>query len=267
MLGINYNKYNEPVRIDIEVCKRTFKRTKLAYVNGYDKKITYNFGEIDELNFTVPKFIRSDNKKIENPSYKYLKGDMMLKVTILDNVQYFVVYNCKEIDDERGVRKEVLAFSYEHSFINKRLTIKGVKKLYDITAPEDSVLHEIIRLNPSWSVAYVNPEVNKFREYNIEDTSCLMAFSDLQKELGCVFLFDTVERTIDVYKRQLFTKMAEIITLGGMIMYTNSELLQYFEREMRSSLDVYKRQLIYQPHHLVLQNHIQTQNHYPHIDT
>ena len=200
MLGINYNKYNEPVRIDIEVCKRTFKRTKLAYVNGYDKKITYNFGEIDELSFTVPKFIRSDNRKIENPSYKYLKGDMMLKVTILDNVQYFVVYNCKEIDDERGVRKEVLAFSYEHSFINKRLTIKGVKKLYDITAPEDSVLHEIIRLNPSWSVAYVNSEVNKFREYNIEDTSCLMAFSDLQKELGCVFLFDTVERTISAEK-------------------------------------------------------------------
>lgn len=201
MLGIDFCKYDEPVSIDIEICKKNYNRTKLAYVNCYEKNIIYRFGDTDEINFKVPKFIRIKNRKVRNPSYQYLSGDMILKVTMLDNVQYFIVTKCVEIDDDNGIRKEVQGYSYEYVLTNKRISgYEGVKKLYDITAPEESILHEIMRLNPSWSINYVNPDVNKFRDIKVDDESCLGFLYGLQETLECVFQFDTVNRTISVEK-------------------------------------------------------------------
>lgn len=201
MIGIDFNKYDEPVEVDIEVCKKNYKRTKLGYVNCHTKVLKYRFADIDELTFTVPKYLLINKKKIVNPSYYFLSGDMILRVRVLNSEQYFVVTKCSEIDDDEGIRKEVQAYSYEYTLSNKKVNgFKGVKKLYDITAPDESVLHEIIRLNPSWSINYVNQDVNKFRDFDVDDESCLELLFDLQETLECVFLFDTVERTISVEK-------------------------------------------------------------------
>lgn len=202
MISLPFYKYEESTKIDIELCKRNYRRTKLGYLKCYNKKITKRFGNIDEIEFTIDKYYDKNGKIKTNPYYHLIEGKAILKVTILDEVKYFVIKDSDESkDDSKNIRKQVTAYSYEYTFNEKIIrAMKDVYKLYDIADPSKSILHEVIRLNPLWKIGYINNDVNKHRVMSVDEQSLLDFIYDLQKTFGCYIQFDTVDRTINVHK-------------------------------------------------------------------
>lgn len=200
---MNINQLNlthyEKVKIDVELCKKNYNRTKIAYVSGTkNKSITPRFGSVGELEFDIEKYIKKDNEMIMNPAYDLINGDSILKVTMLKKVDYFVVVECNE-DAETDSIKHIVAYSYQYTFKNKMIrSFKGVKKLYDMTAPDESVLHEVIRLNPSWKIGYINHDINLHRTFDVDQQDLLSFLYDLQKTYKCIITFDNVNRTISM---------------------------------------------------------------------
>lgn len=193
-------KYDEPMQIEIELCKRNYQRTKICSVFAYNKSITPKFANPDELTFKVDKSIVVDGVLKENKSYELITGDMILKVTMLKKVQYYIVNKCVE-DFETKATKEITAYSYQYILNNRTIVaFEGVKKLFDITNPKESVLHEVIRQYPSWKIGYVNHDVNKFRVFKVDEQNMLDFLYDLQETYKCILQFDTVTRTINVEK-------------------------------------------------------------------
>ncbi len=174
--------------------------------NVDDKTYSVYYIDIDEFSFTVPKYIMDNGEKIENYIYHYVDGDHLI---LLNDAQYFYINNVKETSDDNGIEyKDVHCYSREFLLVNKK--VRGYKadsrKLYDYNNTKDENGLEIGVMNyverrTSWKVGYINANLlNKYRGFDIVDGNLLSFFQEIQKAFGCVFQFDTINKTINIYE-------------------------------------------------------------------
>ena len=152
------------------------------------------FNAISEFEFTFPKSIDGGITNIE--AYDYLR---IKRLVLVENYGYFLITNVE--DDLKGSVpiRIVSCQSLEVELIQKRVTAYGgTKKLYDPLSPEDTILYDMLQLAPNWSAGDVDTELLVlYRTFNVSDTTVYeFLMSDVGKAFECVFIFDTVTRTI-----------------------------------------------------------------------
>ena len=222
---LDIRKYDEPVQINLTLCKPDFMRTPIACLGeAYDKKITLKLGNIDELSFIIPKTITINGITQNNQNYDLLKGKMFILCEILDHQQYFIVVESNEYAEGDKIYKEVKCYSLEYQFTKRNIRgYSGTKKIFDIVEPEKGVLNYICSICEPWQVGYVNPDINlKFRTFDISEQSVWDFLTDIQLSFGCVFEFDTVNYIINV------KKLEDIGQNKGLVLSENN-YIKYFE--------------------------------------
>lgn len=191
---ISKYKKDEPIQIDITLCKPNYNRTPMQIIStAYSKELTKRFGSIDEINFQIPQTI--DGKGV-NEDFNLVKGDFVLLVEFDNQKQYFIVKQCDNVVSGKQVHKEVVAYSYEYIFGNK--LIRGWSEGQQ---PLSYVMDYVISCFPSWQLGIVEPQLMVIeRTMEVSEQSVLEFLIDVQKKYLCIFEFDTVNRTINIRK-------------------------------------------------------------------
>lgn len=178
-----------------------------------DLKYSGTFLGTDEISFTVPYYLTNTKtgKREKNPIYDEIKGDYLVLVTnpffTDEQGKMFVVKDCTEETTDKGyIFKSCLLYTLENKLNDKTITdFEGDSRLiYDPENKRDDDGIEIGFLNhifnkTSWTLGTISPEYQeKHRALRINNSTMLKALNDVAKTFDCVFVFDTINKTISV---------------------------------------------------------------------
>ncbi len=159
---------------------------------AYDTKLSLKFNTLSEFSFTFPKSV--DNGVTVFEAYDYLQNK---RLVLVEGIGYFQIVNAEENMDGSVPVKRVECKSQESELIQKSLVYGGTKKLYDILNSAGTILQDMIELAPNWTVGNVDAELLlKFRTFDVKSNIYNFLVSDVSNAFECVFIFDTINRTI-----------------------------------------------------------------------
>lgn len=160
----------------------------------FETKMTRRFGAIGEFQFKFPESIDGGDTVID--AYYYLQNK---RIVLINGFGYFQIVDVSEDRNGAVPTKSVTCKSLENELTQKRVTVySGTKALYNPISPDGTILGDMVLLAPGWSVSSVDGELTtKFRTFKISDTTVYkFLVDDVGKAFECVFIFDTVNRTI-----------------------------------------------------------------------
>jgi len=161
---------------------------------AYDTNISIRFNAMGEFSFTFPKSI--DGMQTELEAYTYIQNK---RVIFVENYGYFIIVNVDENLDGTTPLKTVSCQSLEAELIQKKVVAYGgTRPLWNSLSPEGTVLGDMLELAPNWSVGTIDGELlTAQRTFNISNSNVYnFLMNDVGKAFECIFIFDTVSRTI-----------------------------------------------------------------------
>lgn len=160
----------------------------------FNLKMELKYNEVSELSFTLPAFSHGKS----TPFYERLGGEMLLQV---DPYGVFVLEEPDIEGDGIAEKKYCTAHSREYELAGKQIVFgKGVYPLYDPTNTSETILGIAFERAYGWKIGHVSSTLyNRYRSFDQTDSKVLdFLLNDAQKSFGCVFIFDTYSKTVDV---------------------------------------------------------------------
>ena len=213
-LFFNYDYWNNLETPSFVLCN--VNKDRIGILRVSDRNLHYN-NEIPEISFKIMKFI--DGK--ENPYYDKV---LPLQYIYLENIGYFQITKKPiTITSESIEYKQVTAQSSEIEFGQKYIntftinmgtveSIDGVC-LYQVGDEEHSLLNLVLEKIPSWSVGYVDPSIATLQRSFEIDNQDIYSFltEDAAEAFGCIFVFNTLNNTVNVYDKDKISEDTNII--------------------------------------------------------
>ncbi len=213
-LHFNYDYWNNMETPSFVLC--TVDKSKIGTLNVSEKHLHYN-NEIPEISFRMYQYV--DGK--ENPYYDRV---LEFQYVLLPDIGYFQIIQKPVIITDRNIEyKEVTAQSAEIELGQKYLntfsinmgtveSIDGVC-LYQVGDSGHSLLNLVLEKLPSWSIGYVDPKIATLQRSFEIDSQDVYSFltSDVSKAFECVFIFDTLHNTINVYEQDSVSEDTNIV--------------------------------------------------------
>lgn len=222
----NRDSFNNPVVPDYVLCKANKER--IGVLQCTEKKIDFNFNNLDEINFTTYLYINGE----KNPYYDEVE---VMKYILLPDIGFFAITSV-EVGSEATEfeHKTVTAKSYECLLAQKYLeefvinmgtveSIDGIQ-FYNLADKSHSLLHLVLEKCPDWKLGHIDTalmtmqrsfEVSRQDIYSFLNTDAAEAFE-------CFFLFDTLTNTINIYKEDNIGKDTNIhISYVNLLKNTN----------------------------------------------
>ena len=169
----------------------------LGYAFNIKAELAYN--EVSTLNFDLPSSVDG----VAVPNYDKVVG--MRQVDLLGNdgapCARFILIDPQEKDD--GVRKvkSCKAYSLEYEFAKKDFFLEeGTYNFYNPLSQENTILDRIFGVMPDWSISSISPTLlGRYRTFDEQKCKAYdFIKNQVQEKYGCIFEFDTVNRTIDI---------------------------------------------------------------------
>lgn len=213
-LTFNYDYWNNLEIPSFILCN--VDKTKIGKLTVSDRHLKYN-NEIPEISFKIYKYI--DGK--ENTYYDRV---LELQYILLENIGYFqITQKPITVTDKNVEYKEVTAQSTEIEFGQKYIntftinmgtveSIDGVC-LYQAGDQEHSLLNLVLEKLPSWTIGYVDPKIATLQRSFEIDNQDVYSFltSNVSEAFGCIFIFDTLLNTINVYDKDAISEDTNIV--------------------------------------------------------
>lgn len=179
-----------------ELMLKTLSDKVIGVIPGVHKlKLNIKFSEPSEISFDVPAVIDG----VENPIYKYLCGH---KQIYTEHYGVYEIINPKTSADGISEIKHVTGYSYEKTLESKKFFLEeGTFNFWNPASPTDTVLGRIQETAIGWRIGYVSPTlIGKYRTFDGYDNYLLQfIYNSAPEKYRCVFVFDTYDRTINVY--------------------------------------------------------------------
>ena len=179
-----------------ELMLKTLSDKVIGVIPGAHKlKLNIKFSEPSEISFDVPAVIDG----VENPIYKYLCGH---KQIYTEHYGVYEIINPKTSANGISEIKHVTGYSYEKTLESKKFFLEeGTFNFWNPASPTDTVLGRIQETAIGWRIGYVSPTlIGKYRTFDGYDNYLLQfIYNSAPEKYRCVFVFDTYERTINVY--------------------------------------------------------------------
>lgn len=216
-------KHNTP--LEFYVC-RPNNQTAAPIIGCENDSMTLKLLDISELSFEVPEYIYLPQKKatVLNPCFNYLSQYMRIKDSEGRIFRINAEPEIRETPD--GRIKSVSADSLECELQDKDITALAVNMGNELSRewysenlnalgapinyitfvndkePRLSLMHILLEYAPNWKIGHVDTELRAMRRSFEIDASDLYAIltQNVARAFECVFLFDTVSRTISAYK-------------------------------------------------------------------
>lgn len=179
-----------------------------------DEELVLNFGAISELNFRIYQIdMRHASDLYAQHIYNSVKNRRLIFV---ENMGYFTISSVKESYSDGGKYKDVTAQSIEAEIQNKMIPYieNGTYKFIRDDGDTDGIMDIIMRNLPGWTVVGYAPEVaERYRTFeDVDPTMNCYGFmmNNLQEAFECIFSFDIINRTIQVYDKNSHIDMTTI---------------------------------------------------------
>ena len=170
--------------------------------------LTRKFNDIDEITFQVPReYTDIYGTKILTPLYEKIEA---LRLIYIENFGYFEIQEPSIEKDAVSEHKECTAYSLQYELTKKKLKsfyinlyngedIDGVE-LWNIDHSK-SLLHLCLEKFPQWNIGNVDSSIREHkRSFEIEEQDVYSFLTkDVADTFGCVFVFNTITNTIEVY--------------------------------------------------------------------
>lgn len=161
----------------------------------HNLKMNIKYSEPSEITFDVPAKIDG----ADNPLYNAISGYKQI---------YTKCYGVYEIlnpsTESNGISeiKHVTGYSYEKTLESKKFFLEeGTFNFWNPASPTDTVLGRILEIAVEWKAGYVSPSlIGRYRTFDDYDDYLLsFMYNNAPVKYRCVFVFDTYNRTINVY--------------------------------------------------------------------
>ena len=224
-MNIKYTPFGTVEESNIYLCKP--KQSYVCSLNGVDRNsftYTENLKDFDMIEFDVWRYIDIDGERVESNGYHNI--DYLMEI-YLDNVGRFIIDVPPDTNtDNEKEYKHVSAKSLEWDFLKKDIsgfevgtgtdtsyermingnvdmlskTIRNVI-FYDEEDSTYSFLDIILSYVVGWTIGDVSESLKNKVPRLTTDSSNLYAFltQDVSKNLQCIFKFDTINKTVNVY--------------------------------------------------------------------
>ena len=173
-----------------------------------DEEMVLNFNTTSELNFRVTQVHRDD---IDDDAYakKIFSSIKNRRLIFVDGIGYFVISNVVDGYDGDVRYKDVRAESCEYEIGNRILPYiaDGTYKFRDL-------LEKVVASLPVWTIGEVNLDVAEkhrtFEDVSVEQNALSFLLEDMQDAYECIFGFNIIKRTINVYDQNNYVKKTSV---------------------------------------------------------
>lgn len=160
----------------------------------------FKYNDVSEISFDVPDRILVDDEWQENECFDELRG---MRTIFMEPYGVFILVNPSISDDGIQRVKSCTAYSLEYELNYKTMpAIEGTYLFHDPTGTNQNTITAIIlEQAPNWSIGHVDTTVaTRYRTFD-DSADSLYSFmmNTLQDSYGCVFLYDTRRRLINIY--------------------------------------------------------------------
>ena len=157
-----------------------------------ERKYSPRFNALSEISFRADEYI--DN--ILMPYYEFL---VYRRLIYVQELGYFMISEVTEEGDGITKYKTIKCQSLEVELTNKKLSLfKGTYQFYNIISASSTLMGQILSYLPGWSVGTIDAAIAvKYRTFDESDTTIYnFLMTTVEQAFECVFLFDTVAKTI-----------------------------------------------------------------------
>ena len=164
------------------------------------------FNETSEVTFSCPKYV--DGKA--TPLFNDLVPGKLLQA---DPFGVFVIAQVEEKQDGMRCVRDVTAYSREYEFAGKQVVFAaGTYNFWNPADAENTVMGMLLSYTRNWKMGSVSPSlIGRYRTFDDTDVKALDFMLDtLQETYGCVFVFDTYNRVINVIDAEEDTVMVPV---------------------------------------------------------
>lgn len=182
-----------------------------------DEEMVVNFNSLSELNFRTYKVWRDDAEAnaYTHAVYKSIQPRRLIFVT---GIGYFVIYNVDEgLSEDGACYKDVSAKSIEFEIQNRKVPYiaDGTYRFANDDANHTTgILETLVATLPLWTIGEVDETVaSKYRTFEDVSTDLnVLSFmiDNMQDAYECIFLFDIINRTINVYDQANYIRQTSI---------------------------------------------------------
>ena len=183
-----------------------------------DCEVVLNFNATSELNFRITKVKRVDSSDTTHV-YNMFKAVLNRRLVFLENIGYFMITNVEDGYDANTKQsyKDVKAESIDIEIAQKMIPFidDGTYRFSsDVSTNTKGLFETIVETLPLWTIGTVDSSVSeKYRTFeDVDVTSNCLGFmlQDMQDAYECIFVFDIVSRTINVYSQDNYVQQTSI---------------------------------------------------------
>lgn len=180
------------------------------------EEIVFNFNSVSELNFRINK-VRREDAEDNAHMYSLYRAVQNRRLIFVDDIGYFMITNIKDGYSDGVHYKDVSAQSIDIEIQQKMIPyIKDgtYKFMSDGIETETGLIETIVEVLPLWTLGHVDESVaERYRTFEDVDTSlnCLgFLMDEMQDAYECIFIFDIVNRVINVYDQANYVRKTNI---------------------------------------------------------
>lgn len=209
-----YDLFNQIEKPPIVLCNPD--KSEIAVISRicYDTTLKLRYNAVSEIETLLPSKV--DGQTID--FYFQVLGKRLLYVK---DVAYFVITDVEEIIENDVPVKKIKGKSLEFELSFKKLFVfDGTFYFYNPNDPNRSMMNVILNYIPNWSIGTIDTSLmNRARTFKIGDTTIYnFLMSTASSAYGCVFTFDTINRTISATKIENVVEDTDIfITMDNLI--------------------------------------------------
>lgn len=189
-IDIDYTKKPKKVKLHVAKPNKQIISPVFEYIDG---SVEIELGGINELNFSIPYHINENGNKLKNINVEIIRGKMLIKLTIDDYVEWFIVNEIQEDSDDEDIFN-VKCFSLPNELSAKRTS--GIEE-ESINATE---LYEKILETTNWKLGFVDSKFNQmYRSFESgDDSNALNSSIDASETFGALLDWDTNNRILNL---------------------------------------------------------------------
>lgn len=207
-MKLNFNINNEVDMPELVLGKRNYDKIG-SITNIEDFSYEYHFMSADKIDFSVYKTVNGQESQL----WDKLRDRRLVWVKEFD--EWFEI--TVDVNEEDSLRKDIVGTSLcEAELSQTRIPQMEINSEDDI-AREDyevtifynpslqttSLLHRILKKVPHYSIGHVDESLWKIqRTFSFSNMTVYDILNEIAEEIGCLFLFDSTSRTINVYDLQ-----------------------------------------------------------------
>lgn len=186
----NLNLHDRPVLI----LKNLDEKPVTNLGNAFNIRMDIAYNEVSSITFDIPAYVNG----VSTPDYDLIVGTRLVDFV---GVGMFILVDPETTGNGVTEIKSCKAYSREYEMTYKKMSLpEGTYNFYNTVAPANTILGIICEYLPYWSIGSVDSNlIGKYRTFSISDVNIYDFIKNTcQKTYGCIFDFDTYNRTINV---------------------------------------------------------------------